>query len=52
MKWKPSDYYSLGAGERIVVRSFLEQYIEERKKEAEEIEKAAEKARRGGRLKR
>ena len=50
--WKPSDYFSMGEGEKIVVQAFIEKYIEERERQAERIEKAAEKARRGGRFRR
>lgn len=41
MNWKPSDYYDLPEGERIVVRSFLEKLFEEKKEETERIEKIA-----------
>ena len=50
--WRPSDYFSMGEGEKIVVQSFIDKFVEERKKEAETIGKAAEKARRGRRSRR
>lgn len=27
--WKPSDYYRMGPGERLIVRAFLEQEMED-----------------------
>lgn len=33
--WKPSDYYDLGYGEKIVVRAFLKREVEDMKKERE-----------------
>ena len=38
--WKPSDYYNMPEGEKIVVRAFLSKYSDEVKKERNEIEKA------------
>lgn len=37
--WTPSQYYDLPYGERVVVRAFLTQEYQERKKEAEALEK-------------
>jgi hypothetical protein len=31
-KWKPSDYYDMGPGERLVTRAFLEKEIEDAKR--------------------
>jgi len=36
--WKPSDYYSLPRGEKIVVGAFLRQEVEERIKEQKRLE--------------
>lgn len=33
--WKPSDYFDLPTGEKIVVKAFLSQEVEERLKEQE-----------------
>ena len=38
-KWKPSDYYSLPEGEKVVVRAFLKQEIEEIEKETERLKR-------------
>lgn len=35
-KWKISDYYNMGAGERLITRAFLMQEIEDIKEEARE----------------
>lgn len=32
-KWKPSDYYNMGAGERLVTRAFLKQEVSDMEKE-------------------
>lgn len=37
--WKPSDFYLLPEGEKIVVRAFLAKLVDERKKESKELEK-------------
>lgn len=36
-KWKPSKYYSMGAGERLVTRAFLQQEIEDLERKRREI---------------
>lgn len=43
--WKPSDFYLLGEGEKIVVRAFLSKLVEEREKEAKELEKKSRQRR-------
>ena len=35
--WKPSDFYLMPEGEKIVVRGFLAKLLEEREKEARKI---------------
>lgn len=37
--WKPSDYYSLPAGEKKIVNVFLSQELEERQKELDKLDK-------------
>lgn len=37
--WKVSDYYNMGAGERMVTRVFLEKEIEDTKKEINELKR-------------
>lgn len=32
-RWKPSEYYNMGAGERLVTRAFLKQEIQDIKEE-------------------
>lgn len=39
MHWKPSDFYLMPEGEKIVVRAFLRKFSEEAKAEQEKIEK-------------
>lgn len=39
MHWKPSDYYFMTEGEKIVVRAMLLKLSEETKKEQEKLEK-------------
>jgi len=29
LHWKPSDYYEMGPGERMITRVFMRQYIED-----------------------
>lgn len=38
--WKPSEYYRMKPGERIIVRAFLEQQYADEKKEADRIRHA------------
>lgn len=37
--WKPSEYYFMPEGEKIVVRAMLAKFAEETKKEQEKLEK-------------
>lgn len=39
LHWKPSDYYFMDEGEKIIVRAFLAKYSAERSEELERIEK-------------
>jgi hypothetical protein len=32
-KWKPSKYYNMGAGERLITRAFLKQEMQDLKEE-------------------
>jgi len=32
-KWKPSKYYNMGAGERLITRAFLKQELQDIEKE-------------------
>ena len=32
-KWKPSEYYDMGAGERLITRAFLKQELQDIKEE-------------------
>ena len=37
--WKPSDYYEMPEGEKIVTRAFLSKFADETAKEQEKLEK-------------
>ncbi len=37
--WKPSDYYDMPEGEKIVTRAFLAKFADEKEKESKELEK-------------
>ncbi len=39
MHWKPSDFYFMPEGEKIIVRAMLLKFSEETKKEQEKLEK-------------
>lgn len=39
-RWKPSDFYNMSEGEKIVTRAMLRKLSEETKKEQEKLEKA------------
>ena len=41
--WKPSDYYNMPESEKRITQIFLREEIEERRKEAEEIEREKER---------
>ncbi len=43
--WKPSDFYLMTEGEKIVVRGFLAKLLEEKEKEAREIDRQRKKGR-------
>ena len=36
--WRPSDFYLLPEGEKIVIRAFLAKFLEEEEKKAKKIE--------------
>ena len=38
--WRPSDYYDMPEGERIVTRAFLSKYADEMAKEQKDLEKS------------
>ena len=37
-KWNPKKYYDADSGEKVIIKAFLEQYLEERDKEDEDLE--------------
>ena len=38
--WKPTDYYSMGQGERLVTRSFLQKEIADEIEQQKELERS------------
>jgi hypothetical protein len=43
--WRPSDFYLLPEGEKIVVRAFLAKLVDEKEKEARDFEKRSRQRR-------
>ena len=41
--WKPSDYYEMSEGEKIVTRAFLSKYSDEMGEEQRKLERRAHK---------
>ena len=38
--WKPTDYYSMGQGERLVTRSFIQKEIDDEIERQKELERS------------